>query len=81
MQKWAVENPKLDNARRLCGIYFIDPEDEEFKDIMKNTRRVANSDARQRLVKIHFAEVAGKLAVPLEDTRQNTLVLLKLTNV
>ena len=38
-QKWAVEKPKLDNARRLRGIYFIDPEDEEFKDIMKNTRR------------------------------------------
>ena len=24
-QKWAVEEPKLDNARRLRGIYFIDP--------------------------------------------------------
>ena len=38
-QKWAVENPKLDNARKLRGIYFIDPDDEEFKDIMKNARR------------------------------------------
>ena len=37
-QKWAVEKPKLDNARRLCGIYFIDPNDEEFKDTMKNAR-------------------------------------------
>ena len=34
-QKWAVEKPKLDNARRLRGIYLIDPDDEEFKDIMK----------------------------------------------
>ena len=34
-QKWAIEKPKLDNARRLSGIYFIDPEDEEFNDIMK----------------------------------------------
>ena len=31
--------PKLNNARRLRGIYFIDPEGEEFKDIMKNARR------------------------------------------
>ena len=31
--------PKLDNARRLRGIYFIDPDYEEFKDIMKNARR------------------------------------------
>ena len=38
-QKWAVEKPKLENARRLRGIYFIDPEDEEFKLTMKNTRR------------------------------------------
>ena len=30
---------KLDNARRLRGIYFIDPDDEECKDIMKNARR------------------------------------------
>ena len=38
-QQWAIENPKLDHARSLCGIYFIDPKDEEFKDIMKNARR------------------------------------------
>ena len=34
-QKWAIEKPKLDNAKRLCGIYFIDPEDEEFKPTEK----------------------------------------------
>ena len=38
MQKWATEKPKLDNARKLRGFYFIDPDDEEFKDIMKNAR-------------------------------------------
>ena len=37
--KWAIEKPKLDNARRLRGIYFIDPEDKEFKETMKNARR------------------------------------------
>ena len=31
MQKRAIEKPKLDNARRLRGISFIDPEDKEFK--------------------------------------------------
>ena len=34
-QKWAVEKPKFDNARTLRGIYFIDPADEEFKEIWK----------------------------------------------
>ena len=38
-QKWAIKNPKLDNARRLRGIYFIDADDEEFKDMMKNARQ------------------------------------------
>ena len=38
-QQWAVEKPKLDNARRLRGIYFTDPADAEFKDTLKNARR------------------------------------------
>ena len=38
-QKWTIEKPKLDDARRLRGIYFTDLEDEEFKFIMKNVRR------------------------------------------
>ena len=38
-QKWAIEKPKLDNARRLHGIYVIDPKDEEFKAIIRNARR------------------------------------------
>ena len=38
-QKWAIEKPKRDHARSLRGMYFIDPKDEEFKDIMKNARR------------------------------------------
>ena len=38
-QKWAIEKPKLDNARRLRGIYFIDPEDKEFKETIRNARR------------------------------------------
>ena len=33
--KWAVKKPKLNNARRSRGIYFIDSEDEEFKPTLK----------------------------------------------
>ena len=29
-QQWSHQKPKLDNARKLRGIYFIDPEDKEF---------------------------------------------------
>ena len=38
-QKWAIEKPKLDSARRLRGIFFIEPNDEEFKLTKKNARR------------------------------------------
>ena len=37
-EKWAIEKPKLENARQLRGIFFIEPEDEEFKHTMKNAR-------------------------------------------
>ena len=38
-QKWSNEKPKLDNARRLRGTYFIDSEDKEFKETIKNARK------------------------------------------
>ena len=38
-QKWSHEKPHLDNARKLRGIYFIDLEDKEFKETIKNARK------------------------------------------
>ena len=35
-QKWSEEKIHLENARKLRGIYFIDPEDKEFKETIKN---------------------------------------------
>ena len=37
-QKWSNEKIHLENARKLRGIYFIDPEDKEFKETIKNAR-------------------------------------------
>ena len=34
-QKWTIEKPKLDNARRLRGIYFIDPADGQRDGVFK----------------------------------------------
>ena len=34
--KWPNEKPKLDNARRFRGIYYIDFEDKEFKETIRN---------------------------------------------
>ena len=38
-QKCSHEKLYLDNARKLRGIYFIDPEDKEFKETIKNARK------------------------------------------
>ena len=64
MQEWAIEKPKLDNARRLRGIYFLDPEDEEYKDTIKNAKeKVGGTDgsccASQADYEEAFQEGAG----------------------
>ena len=38
-QKWSHEKHHLENARKLRGIYFVDLEDTEFKEIIKNARK------------------------------------------
>ena len=38
-QQWSNEKLHLENARKLRGIYFIDPEDKEFKETIKNARK------------------------------------------
>ena len=38
-KKWAIEKPKFENARQMRGIFFIEPEDEEFEHTMKNACR------------------------------------------
>ena len=38
-QKWSNEKLHLENARILRGICFIDPEDKEFKETIKNARK------------------------------------------
>ena len=38
-QKWSIEKTNIDNARRLLGICFIDPEDKEFEETIRNVRK------------------------------------------
>ena len=38
-QKWSEEKIHFDSARKLRGICFIDPEDKEFKETIKNARK------------------------------------------
>ena len=38
-QRWSEEELHLENARKLRGIYFIDPEDTKFNETFKNARK------------------------------------------
>ena len=38
-QKWSNEKLHLENARKLRGLYYIDPEDKEFIETKKNARK------------------------------------------
>ena len=38
-KKWAIGKPKLGSARRLRGIYFIDPAGADFKETIRNARK------------------------------------------
>ena len=38
-QKWSNEKLHLENSRKLRWIYFIDPEDKEFKETIKDARK------------------------------------------
>ena len=58
--KWAIEKPKLDNARILRGIYFIDLEDKEFKETIWNARKVGNTNgSRHALQDMHEKQERG----------------------
>ena len=52
-QEGSNEKPKLDNAGRLRGIYFIDLEDKEFKE----TKSEVIDQARTKGAKVHFASL------------------------
>ena len=83
-QRWAVERPKLDYARQLRGIFFIEPNDEEFQPTMKAARRKLEVPMPAAILRKIPIESSGWLAVGIPTAilwngRQNTLVLLKPT--
>ena len=53
-QHWTVEKPKLDNARKWRGIYFIVTEEKEFKETHEK-RAGFESSARFRKKRFIFS--------------------------
>ena len=86
-QKWSNEKLHLENARKLRGRYFIDPEDMEFKETIKNARKkletsVALAMPCNKIMKNCGSDgsnkIKTKLACILEADETNLFLCLKL---
>ena len=80
-QKWAIEKPKHENARRLRGIFFIDPDDDEIKRIMQNARRKFEIRCQLQCLANFNVISTGRLVAQLDNTRRNMLVFLRPTDL
>ena len=78
--KWAIEKPKFDNARRLRGIYSIDPEDKEFKETIKNARKKLETTSGSRYALQDKQEQSQNLVVNPIRSNQNLRVSWKPVN-
>ena len=76
-QKWSEEKIHLDNARKLRGIYFIDPEDKDFKETIKNARKKLETSVAPAM---HCKILKNMGVAGLTKIRQNLRVFWKLMN-
>ena len=74
-QTWAIEKPKLDNTRQLRGIFFTEPDDEEFKHIIKNARRKLEIPMPAAMPCKTLTNCRGETCRNMGNTRPNVLVL------
>ena len=77
----AIEKPKLDNARQLRGKNFIEPDDEEFKLIMKAARRKLEFPIPAAMPCKIPIKSSGEITAVLGNARQIMLVLSMPTKV
>ena len=81
-QKWSNQKFHLENARKLRGIYFIDPEDTEFKETIKNARKKLETSValampckimKKNCGVVHPTKFKSKLACILEADESTRL--------
>ena len=80
-QKSAIEKPKLDNARQLRGIFFIEPNDEEFKNTMKDARKKLEIPMPAAMPCKTAVNYRGEIYRNVGKARPNMLVLSMPTNL
>ena len=74
-QRWAIEKPKLDTARQLRGIFFIETNDEEFELTMKAARRKLEVPMPAAMPCKIPRKSSGVTHHNIEKRKTNTLVL------
>ena len=77
-QKWSNEKLHLENARKLRGIFFIDLEDKEFQETIKNARK----SWKHQLLLLCLVKLWRKIVGVVDPTklRQNLRVFWELMN-
>ena len=79
--KWSNEKLHLENARKLRGIYFIDPEDKEFKESIENARKKLETPVTPAMqCKIRKDNENCGNGEKSEKSKQNLLVFWKPVN-
>ena len=77
-QKWSNVKIHLENDRKLLGIYFIDPEDKEFNETIKNARKKLETSVAPampcKIMKNGGSDASSKL-------KQNLRLFWKLMNL
>ena len=77
-QKWFNEKPKLDNARGLRGIYFVDPEDKEFKETIQIARRKLETPMAPAMpCKISEKNKHGEIRTKTNDSKSKIACILE----
>ena len=79
-QKWSHEKLHFDNARKLRGIYFIDREDKEFKETIKNARKKLETPLAPAMPCKKKRTIIVLGMVHLIKSNQNLRVFWKLVN-
>ena len=77
-QKWTNEKFHLENARKLRGIYFIDPEDTEFQETIKNARKKLETSVAPATLCKFIKKFMG--VMDPTKVKQNLRVFWKLVN-
>ena len=80
-KKWAIEKPKLGSARRLRGIYFIDPAGANFKETIRNAWKKLEVPMPAAMPCKIRGRTYKELVANLDAPRRNTHAPLTPTNV